>query len=206
MPRPAVFLDRDGTLNREVNYLADPADLELIPGCAGALESLRASGFALVVATNQSGIARGLLTEERLRVIHSRLEEMLGLRFDFARNCWVSAAIERDRSWWFHLRLCQLLDWYSRKHSRVVWSTYAAELLSILDAVGQDQVLVACFDKVACIAMAAAEILDLRADRAGVLKHGAVVDARGVFDSVTADQIKPPSDRHLQLRAQAFCE
>ena len=87
MPRPAVFLDRDGTLNREVNYLADPADLELIPGCAGALESLRASGFALVVATNQSGIARGLLTEEKLGVIHSRLEEMLGLRFDAIEYC-----------------------------------------------------------------------------------------------------------------------
>lgn len=87
MPRPAVFLDRDGTLNREVNYLADPADLDLIPGCAGALESLRECGYALVVVTNQSGIARGLLTEDDLGLIHSRLEDQLGLRFDAIEYC-----------------------------------------------------------------------------------------------------------------------
>ena len=101
---------------------------------------------------------------------------------------------------------CQLLDWYSRKHSRVVRSTYAAELLSVLDAVGQGQILAACFDEVACGAMTAAELLKRRADHAGVLKQDAVLDARGVFDSVTADPIKPPTDRHLQLHAQALRE
>jgi D-glycero-D-manno-heptose 1,7-bisphosphate phosphatase len=72
-PRPAVFLDRDGTLVREVDFLRDAADLELLPGVPAALRRLRAAGFALVVTTNQSGIARGLLDETRLFEIHERL-------------------------------------------------------------------------------------------------------------------------------------
>jgi histidinol-phosphate phosphatase family protein len=57
-PRPAVFLDRDGTLVREKGYLADPRDLELLPGVPQALRALRAAGFALVVVSNQSGVGR----------------------------------------------------------------------------------------------------------------------------------------------------
>ncbi len=57
---------------------------------------------------------------------------------------------------------CQVLGWYLRKHSRVVRSTYAAELLSVLDAVGQGQTLAACFDEVACGAMTAAQQLQRR--------------------------------------------
>ena len=59
MPRPAVFLDRDGTINREVDYLSRPDQLELLPGAAEGLRALAAAGFALVVVTNQSGVARG---------------------------------------------------------------------------------------------------------------------------------------------------
>jgi D-glycero-D-manno-heptose 1,7-bisphosphate phosphatase len=75
--RPAVFLDRDGTLVREVDYLRDPDDLELLPGAARASRLLAEHGFALVVLTNQSGIARGLLDEAILARVHARLREML---------------------------------------------------------------------------------------------------------------------------------
>ena len=60
--RAAVFIDRDGTLVPERYYLADPEEVSLVPGAAEALASLRQAGFALVVVTNQSGIARGIYT------------------------------------------------------------------------------------------------------------------------------------------------
>lgn len=75
--RPAVFLDRDGTINVERDYLADPAELELIPGAAQAIRELAAAGYAVIVVTNQSGVARGMLTEERLAEITARLDELL---------------------------------------------------------------------------------------------------------------------------------
>lgn len=74
----AVFLDRDGTLNREVGPVARPEQLEVLPGARAALQRLRAAGFALVVVTNQSGIARGLYTEADLAAIHWRLAADLG--------------------------------------------------------------------------------------------------------------------------------
>lgn len=57
-PRPAVFVDRDGTLVREVGYLFDPADLELLPGVATALRTLRHAGYPVVVVSNQAGVGR----------------------------------------------------------------------------------------------------------------------------------------------------
>ena len=57
--RPAALLDRDGTIIVERDYLGDPAGVELIPGAAAALRRLAAMGYALVVLTNQSGVARG---------------------------------------------------------------------------------------------------------------------------------------------------
>jgi len=71
--RPAIFLDRDGTLNVEVGYLRSPDELCLIEGAAEALKQLHAAGYALIVVTNQSGIARGYLTPETLEAIHARL-------------------------------------------------------------------------------------------------------------------------------------
>ena len=101
---------------------------------------------------------------------------------------------------------CQVLDWYSRKHTRVVRSTYAAELLSALDAVGQGTVLATCFDEVACGAMTAAQQLQRRAKGLCVLKQDAVIDAKSVFDSVIGDPVKTPNDKQLLLHALAFRE
>jgi mannose-1-phosphate guanylyltransferase len=73
-----VFLDRDGTLIEHVHYLADPALVRLLPGVAEGLIALRRAGYGRVVVTNQSAIARGILTEERLGEIHEEMERQLG--------------------------------------------------------------------------------------------------------------------------------
>jgi D-glycero-D-manno-heptose 1,7-bisphosphate phosphatase len=78
--RPAVFLDRDGTLVRNVEYLADPRGLRLLPGAADAVRRLNEAGFAVVVLTNQSGVARGILDEATLERIHLRLLERVARR------------------------------------------------------------------------------------------------------------------------------
>jgi histidinol-phosphate phosphatase family protein len=75
--RPAVFLDRDGTLIEHVPYLADPALVRLLPGAAEALKRLRRAGFALILVTNQSAIGRGMLTLDRLGEIHGELLRQL---------------------------------------------------------------------------------------------------------------------------------
>jgi D-glycero-D-manno-heptose 1,7-bisphosphate phosphatase len=75
--RPAVFLDRDGTLIENVDYLADPSHIRLFPGTAEALRRLRQAGYARVIISNQSGIGRGLLTHERVQEIHDELERQL---------------------------------------------------------------------------------------------------------------------------------
>ena len=73
---PAVFLDRDGTLIQEANYLADPDYVELIPGAIEALTLLREAGYALVVVTNQAGIGRGYFTEAQMRTVNRRVAEL----------------------------------------------------------------------------------------------------------------------------------
>lgn len=60
----AVFLDRDGTINKEKNYLYKIEDFEFLPGVIKGLKSLQDAGFLLIVVTNQSGIARGMYTEK----------------------------------------------------------------------------------------------------------------------------------------------
>jgi D-glycero-D-manno-heptose 1,7-bisphosphate phosphatase len=77
MNRTGIFLDRDGTINEESDYLSSPLDLHLIPGAAEAIREANESGFKVVIITNQSGIARGILTEERLSEIHSALVSTL---------------------------------------------------------------------------------------------------------------------------------
>lgn len=76
-PLPAVFLDRDGTLIVERNYLSDPALVELLPGAAAFLRRLQDAGFALVIATNQSGVGRGYYTLEDMHRVNTRVEAEL---------------------------------------------------------------------------------------------------------------------------------
>ena len=88
--RPAIFLDRDGTLIREIDYLADPDRVELLPGAVEGLQALRDAGYALVLVTNQSGVARGFLTLDILDAIHDRLAGILanaGLVLDGIEFC-----------------------------------------------------------------------------------------------------------------------
>lgn len=73
----AVFLDRDGTLNRDVDFVRRPADLEVLPGVPAALRRLTAAGYRLVVLTNQSGVARGYFDQSELARIHATLHERL---------------------------------------------------------------------------------------------------------------------------------
>jgi len=75
--RPAIFLDRDGTINVEVNYLRSPDELRLTDGAAEPIKQLRAAGILVIAITNQSGIARGFFTHETLDAIHLRLREQL---------------------------------------------------------------------------------------------------------------------------------
>jgi D-glycero-D-manno-heptose 1,7-bisphosphate phosphatase len=77
MKRPAVFLDRDGTVCEEVGYLSEVKDLRLIPGSARAIRQIRQAGWKVVIISNQSGVARGYMTEETVRIIHTALREML---------------------------------------------------------------------------------------------------------------------------------
>jgi D,D-heptose 1,7-bisphosphate phosphatase len=77
MANKAVFMDRDGTIMDDTGYLSDPAGVKLIPGVDLAIKSLRQAGYKIVVITNQSGVARGLLTEETLEKIHAELRRKL---------------------------------------------------------------------------------------------------------------------------------
>lgn len=72
-----AFVDRDGTLNVDVDFLRRAADLRLLPGAREAVQELAAAGFTIVVVTNQSGIARGFLDEAELARIHAALHDAL---------------------------------------------------------------------------------------------------------------------------------
>lgn len=90
MKRAAAFIDRDGTLIEELEYLSDPERVALIPGAVEALRALRAAGFLLVVVTNQSGIARGLYQEADFRAVQARLDALLaahGVHLDAVYHC-----------------------------------------------------------------------------------------------------------------------
>jgi len=87
---PAVFLDRDGTLIREIDYLSDPRGVELLDGAAAAICELNTAGLPVVLITNQSGVARGLLDEPTLDRIHARVRELLaegGAHLDLILHC-----------------------------------------------------------------------------------------------------------------------
>lgn len=74
----AIFLDRDGTINRHIGFLSDIDNFTLIPGAADAIRCINQSGFLAIVVTNQPVIARGEVTLEELRQIHNKMETLLG--------------------------------------------------------------------------------------------------------------------------------
>lgn len=76
--RRAVFLDRDGTLNVDTGYITSPQGIELVPDAAAGAAVLAAAGYALFITSNQSAIARGMLTEAQADRIDQRLVELLG--------------------------------------------------------------------------------------------------------------------------------
>lgn len=79
MKQPAIFLDRDGTLIEEVNFLSRVEDLRLFEFSAAAVSALKDAGFLVIVVTNQSGIGRGIFTESAMHDIHDRIQsELLG--------------------------------------------------------------------------------------------------------------------------------
>jgi D,D-heptose 1,7-bisphosphate phosphatase len=78
MSNKAVFMDRDRTLIEDPGYLNDPSAVKLLPGVELAIKSLKQAGYLIVIATNQSGIARGLITEQSLEAIHAELRRQLG--------------------------------------------------------------------------------------------------------------------------------
>lgn len=75
--QPAIFLDRDGTINEDPGYLNDPAQMKLLPSVGQALALLKTAGYRLVVVSNQSGVGRGLIKEQAIPKIHERLGELL---------------------------------------------------------------------------------------------------------------------------------
>ncbi len=88
--KKAVFLDRDGTVNEEVGYMTDLAQLRLIKGAGSAIKRLNDAGFTVVLVTNQSGVARGYFTESLVHEAHERLDALLrtdGARIDAVYYC-----------------------------------------------------------------------------------------------------------------------
>ncbi|MEI7906585.1 MAG: HAD family hydrolase [Bacteroidota bacterium] len=73
----AVFVDRDGTINVDVDYLSSPSQIQLIPRSADAIRELNELNIPVVVITNQSGIARGFYSEEDLEAVHDAMDTML---------------------------------------------------------------------------------------------------------------------------------
>ena len=85
-----IFLDRDGTLNEEVNYLHRKEDLVLLPGVPEALKAFKDQGYRLVVVTNQAGVARGYYTEDDVKELHRYMNELLagqGVKIDAFYYC-----------------------------------------------------------------------------------------------------------------------
>ena len=81
---PAIFLDRDGVIIVEKNYLRDPDQVELLPGVFEKLESFIKADLPIVVVTNQSGIGRGFFGWDEYHAVHQRMLDLLGLPQTFA--------------------------------------------------------------------------------------------------------------------------
>ena len=79
----AVFLDRDGTINKDCGFITDARNFELLPKAAEAIKKINASGYLAIVVTNQPVIARGECTFEELERIHNKMETELGKKGAF---------------------------------------------------------------------------------------------------------------------------
>ena len=89
-PPPIVFLDRDGTIIVDSGYVRDPAEVILLPGAAEAIARLNSEGIPVTVVTNQSGIARGYMTESEYQAVAARMDALLaegGARIDATAVC-----------------------------------------------------------------------------------------------------------------------
>lgn len=88
--KKAAFLDRDGVIIEDKEYLGDPEGVRLLPGAAGALRQLHGAGYLLIVVTNQSGVGRGFFTMADLDAVHARLADLLaaeGVTLDAIYSC-----------------------------------------------------------------------------------------------------------------------
>ena len=88
--RPAVFLDRDGTINEEYGYVNHVSRIRLIPGVARAIRRLNEAGVPVIVVSNQAGVAQGYFPEQSVRECNARIEELLtrqGARVDAIYTC-----------------------------------------------------------------------------------------------------------------------
>lgn len=88
--RRALFVDRDGTIIHDAHYLRDAAQVELLPGAVEFLRAFAAAGWLIVVVTNQSGIARGMVTEAQYVAVRARLDALLaahGVTVDLTKHC-----------------------------------------------------------------------------------------------------------------------
>jgi D-glycero-D-manno-heptose 1,7-bisphosphate phosphatase len=89
-PRPALFLDRDGVLNTEVDYLHDPRDLAIIPGAARTVAGFNRAGLPVVVVTNQAGIGRGYYDRAAYESVNRAMADAFaaeGARLDAWYHC-----------------------------------------------------------------------------------------------------------------------
>ena len=80
MTRPAVFLDRDGTIIEDVGFLRELAQIDVLPWSADAIHQLNAAGFVVVVVTNQSGVGRGYYDEAHVQATHRAIDAALAGR------------------------------------------------------------------------------------------------------------------------------
>ena len=88
--RPAIFLDRDGVLIEDSHYLGDRSRVRLVPAAAEAVAALNRAGWAVVVVTNQSGVARGMFSEADVVAVHDHLADLLrgySARIDAFHHC-----------------------------------------------------------------------------------------------------------------------
>ncbi|UCE73850.1 MAG: D-glycero-beta-D-manno-heptose 1,7-bisphosphate 7-phosphatase [Methanomassiliicoccales archaeon] len=90
MTNKAVFLDRDGTVNEEVNYLSSIEQIKILPKASKAIKLLNENGFKVIIITNQSGVARGYFSIQTLKGVHDHLQNLLfreGAKIDAIYFC-----------------------------------------------------------------------------------------------------------------------